>query len=303
MKIKLPDSAEQFYSIIPENLQQNIEFRIELHKMLSTDTKAQQVYMNLCRQYLPIFFSTTAWTYNPQELPGYRNVPFILRPAQIPAVLTLNNCINKGKDVGINKTRKQGASELCAKVFTAKCLLEKESHFILGSRKKELVDNAGDPTTLMGKCDNVLECLPTWWKLLCGYDEKNCRKDMQLRIPVTMSSIQGETTNESFSAGSRATAICLDEFGRVDKSVAEAIEGSIHDVANCVIYSSTHWLGPGHSFNQALKKDTVEVVTLKWWMNPVENEGLYKTPEPGIVELIDKEYWLNKYPELTQYAD
>lgn len=301
--MRLPDSPKAFYNLIPTDVQENLRFRIELHKMLCTDNSLQELFLHMCREYLPIFFSAVAFTYNPQEKPGYRNIPFILRPAQIPAVLTLNRCIDEGHDAGINKTRKQGASELCAKTFIAKCLLDNDSHFILGSRKKELCDNHGDPTTLLGKCDNAMDCLPSWWLAKCGYDLKQHRKDMQLRIPETNSSIQGETTNESFSAGSRATAICLDEFGRVDKSIADSIEGSIHDVSNCVIYSSTHWAGINHTFNQCLQKDTTEVITLKWYDNPAENHGLYKTAEPGEVELVDEEWWLENYPELVLYAD
>ena len=301
--MNLPDNPKEFYSLIPTDIQKNLEFRIELHKLLATDKKAQAVYIQLCKEYLPIIFSTTFFTYNPQSKPGFRNVPFILRPAQVDAVLTLNQCIDEGRDVGINKSRKQGASEICAKVFIAKCLLEEDSHFILGSRKKELVDCQGDRTTLFGKCDNAINCLPGWWKELCGYDAKHCRKDMQLVIPETNGSIQGETTNESFSAGSRATAVCLDEFGRVEPAVANAIEGSVHDVSNCIIYSSTHWYGAGHPFNQCINKETTERIDLYWYSNPEENYGLYKNPEPGIVELVDADWWLEKYPEIKNYAN
>ncbi len=297
------DSAEKFYGVIPKELRQNIEFRISLHKFLATDKKAQQVYLNLCREYIPIFFSTTAWTLNPQQPAGKRNLPFILRPAQIPVVETLNRCINEGKDSGIEKSRKQGASEICCKLFTAKCLLEDKSNFILGSRVKNLVDNYGDNYTLFSKCDNVMECLPSWWKILCGYDPKNNRKDMLMSFPSTGSSIVGETTNESFSAGSRATSILLDEFGRVEQSVASAIEGSIHDVAESIIYSSTHWLGISHEFNRCLQKSSTTVVRLMWYDSPVEARGLYKTPEVGIVDLVDTDYWLTKYPELRNFAE
>jgi len=300
---KIFDTPEGFYNAIPTQIQENIKFRIELHALLATDKTLQQIFLELCRRYYPIFFSSTAWTLNPQLMPGERNQPFILRPAQIPAVERLNWCIDNKRDVGIDKTRKQGASELCAKLFVAKCLLEELSHFILGSRKKELVDCAGDPTTLMGKCDNALDFLPSWWKKKCGYDAKNCRKDMQIVIPETGSSIQGETTNESFSAGSRASAICLDEFGRVEKVTADAIEGSIHDVADCVIYSSTHWLGINHTFNRCLKKPTTEVIRLLWYDNPVENYGLYQTKRLGEVDLVDEDWWLKHYPELKKYAE
>ena len=301
--MKLPDNPKDFYAIIPTDIVGNIKFRIELHKLLATDEKFQNVFLEMCRQYYPIFFSSVAWTLNPQKPPGERNQPFIPRPAQLPAIERLVKCIDEGRDAGIDKTRKQGASEICCKVFAAKCLLETNAHFILGSRKKELVDNFGDPYTLFAKVDNVLECLPSWWKLRCKYDPKNNRKDMNIVIPETNSSMNGETTNESFSAGSRATAILLDEFGRVDYTVAEAIEGSVHDVCNCVVYSSTHWLGINHTFNKCLQKSSTELIRLLWFDNYDEAKGLYKTEQPGEVELIDVDYWLSTYPELEKYFE
>ena len=307
--LKIPDNPTDFYKIIPVDIRENIEFRIELHKMLAVDKKFQQVYLEMCRQYIPIMFSSTFWTLNPQKSPGHRNQPFILRPAQIPAVEKLNWCIDNKQDAGLNKSRKQGASEMVCKLFAAKALLEADSHFIIGSRKKELVDNFGDPYTLFAKVDNVFDCLPSWWLELSGYSRKVNRKDMVLTIPYTNSSFAGETTNENFGAGSRGTALLLDEFGRVDMSIAESIEGSVHDVAECVIYSSTHWLGVGHTFNKALKKETTNVINLMWYDNPEEMYGLYKTSEPGKVEVVDKDYYSKKDLEealtlnsITQYS-
>lgn len=297
------DNAQDFYKIIPTDVRKNIEFRIELHKMLAVDKTAQQVFIALCKQYIPIFFSAVAWTLNPQKRPGERNQPFILRPAQIPAVETLNWCIDNKRDTGLNKSRKQGASEIVCKLFAAKALLEPDSHFIIGSRKKELVDNYGDPYTLFAKVDNVFDCLPTWWLELTGYEPKICRKDMNLTIPSTNSSFSGETTNENFSAGSRGTAILLDEFGRVDLGLAESIEGSVHDVADCVVYSSTHWLGPNHTFNKCLNKETTELIELYWYANPEEMYGLYTTTEPGKIEIIDKDYYTDEVLENAIYLN
>ncbi|MEK0336958.1 MAG: hypothetical protein QQN41_05930, partial [Nitrosopumilus sp.] len=83
---------------------------------------------------------------------------------------------------------------------------------------------------------------------------------------------------------------------------AIAIEGSVHDVSNCIIYSSTHWLGSGHCFNQALSKETTRVVELIWHTNPTKNQGLYTSPEPGEIELIDVDWYKEKYPEVLEYA-
>jgi len=291
MKIKIPDSPKGFYNIIPTDLKENIEFRIKLHQMAALDKGFQDVYLEMMRQYIPIFFSSAAWTYNPWTR---MNFPFILRPAQIPAVETLDWGIETGHDVGINKSREEGASEICCKLFAAKTLLYEYVNFIVGSRVKNLVDNFGDYYTLFAKIDNVFNCLPSWWKERSGYDPAKNRKDMLLTIPQNSSSIVGETTNESFSAGSRATALLLDEFGRVDATTATAIEGSVHDVAPCIIYSSTHWLGAGHCFNQCLSKATTKVVNLLWYDNPTKNHGLYTSSELGKYEILDKEYYLDK---------
>ena len=95
----------------------------------------------------------------------------------------------------------------------------------------------------------------------------------------------------------------LDEFGRVEQSFATAIEGSIHDVAESIIYSSTHWLGTNHEFNRCLKKESTTVVKLMWFDSPEEAKGLYKTPSAGVVDLVDTDYWLAKYPELKNFVE
>ena len=57
-KAKIFDSPEGFYREIPTQIQENIKFRIELHKLLATDKTLQQVFLELCRRYYPIFFSS-----------------------------------------------------------------------------------------------------------------------------------------------------------------------------------------------------------------------------------------------------
>ena len=292
------DSPKAFFDAIPTGLWQNIEFRIKLHGYLATDQKAQDAFLAMCRAYIPIAFNTSFFTLNPQKPPAERNQPFILRPIQIPAVETMCACIDEGRDVGLNKSRKQGASELSCKVFAAKALLDELSHFILGSRKEDLVDKSGDLYTLFAKVDNVMQYLPAWWRAQCGYNAKDDRTHLLMRIPYNNSRISGEATNESFGAGSRSTAILLDEFGRVDYAVAKAIEGSVHDVSNCVMYSSTHWLGQNHEFNLRLKSPTTEVINLMWHENPEENMGLYTTPEPGVIQIVDLEYYHKRCPEV-----
>ena len=124
-------TPKEFFNLIPTEPRANIEFRIKLHQELAVDSKLQEIFFALCRMYKPILFNTSFYTFNPQER---INHPFVLWPHQIPAVEVLDDCIQKGKKAGINKTRKQGASEICCKLFVANCLLYEYNNFIVGSR-------------------------------------------------------------------------------------------------------------------------------------------------------------------------
>lgn len=293
------DSVSGFIKTIPRTVVENLNFRIGLHKLLASDKSLQKVFWGMCKKDLQVLFDTTFFTLNPRLPWGQQNQPFILRPQQIPAVALINKNIREGRDVGINKTRDEGASEIVAKIFAAWCMLYERVSFIIGSDKKDDVDNIGDDYTLFAKVDNVFENLPSWMGFQYK-DKGGCvyRKDMLLRVEVNNSAVIGDTTNENFSASKRATAIALDEFGRIRKAVAESIEGTVHAVADCVIYTSTHFLGQNHTFNKCLNKETTDVIELLWHQNPEKAAGLYRSPEVGMLEIVDINYYRQRVPEV-----
>lgn len=293
MQLSKIDTPEAFFKAIPKNVQENLYWRInEFTPVMVNDKEAQKLFFSLCLAKPQIFFNAVAFTLNPQMPPGKRNVPFILRPKQEVAVDVLVGGINNQYDIGIEKTRKEGATELVCKLFTLYTLLTPYSQFLVGSRKEELVDKTGNKYTLFAKIDHVIKCLPDWWKATT--ERTHCHLD----VKETESCIDGEATNENFGAGARATSIMLDEFGRVDRTIAESIEGSVHDVSECIIYTSTHWLGSHHPFNKALRKSTTTVVTLPWYDNPEKNYGLYKSPDIDKIQIIDIDYYRRLCPEV-----
>ncbi len=293
MDVKIFDTPEGFYEAIPTELSQNIEFRKMLHTFLAKDKVAQKVYLALCISEPKIAFNSMFWCCDPRLPVGARNWPFILRkPSQEICVDTLKWGIETQHDIGINKCRDEGCTEMVTKTF-ALYTLQPDTYFVVGSRKEDLVDAKGDPYTLFAKIDFAFKTLPAW---MDPVKNSITRTDMMIQVGATGSVIRGETTNESFSAGRRATAMFLDEFGRVEPSVAESIEGSVHDVTGCVIYGSTHWYGDNHAFAKALRKSTTKVVSLPWWDNPNKKAGLYKSPDYDIIEIVDKDYYLKNYP-------
>lgn len=286
------DTPEAFFQFIPKEVGPNLEYRKALHTLLEKDTGLQNTFWKLLVADPRIWFDCVCWTPDPRNKPGYRNLPFILRPRQEELILKLHKCVHEGKDFGINKSRSEGATECVTKYMALIAATEKDSYFIVGSRNKDLVDSAGDPYTLMAKIDHAYACSMPWMNLRKDVDI--VRTDMKLIIPRTNSVIKGETTNENFSAGRRATAIFLDEFGRVDPTIADSIEGSVHDVCDCVIYGSTHWYGPNHIFNRAIHRETTTLVSLPWYENPTKTEGLYETPDLDEITIKDIEYYRKK---------
>lgn len=287
------DTPEDFYRMIPKDLGENLNFRQEfIVETVGKDKELQKIIKQFCYFDVKIFFNAFAWSLNPQMPPSMRNWPLILRPKQEIVVDTVKWGIDNQKDIGLNKTRKEGATEIIAKIYTCYSLVVPDCNFLMASEKEDKVEKTGDKYTLFSKIDHTLNCLPYWWK------PKFIDNHLQMTFLDTGSTIHGEATNPNFGASGRATSVFLDEFGRVDRNIAESMEGTIHDVSDCVIYGSTHWLGRNHPFNKALEKKTTKVVTLLWYENPVKNYGLYKSPEIDQIEIVDIDYYRDLCPEI-----
>ena len=268
--------------------------------MLAKDESAQKVYLALCYNYPVIAFDSMLWTYDPKQRIGQMNVPFIVskRPAQVRAIGTIKSGIDIGEDVGVNKSRDEGATELLTKFLTLYTLILPDLAFLIGSRSEDLVDKPGEPGTLFSKIDYTVKYLPNWLKSKLHID----RTFKHFKNLDLCSVIDGEATSEHFGVGKKVTAVMLDEFGQVEPSIAQGIADNVSDVSNCVIYNSTHWYGTAHAFNKILKRKNIKIVTLPWWENPVKNAGMYGSSKPGAIELIDEAYYRKYYPEIFNYV-
>ena len=302
MKTRNLDTPQGFFNSIPSDVTENITFRMNLHDRLAKDVGLQRVYKELCWQNIKILFNSALWIYDPEGPTGKRNLPFILWPHQEIAVDAIHNSIINQHDMVINKSRKEGATEIVCKAFVAHSLLDPETQFLVGSRKAEYVDKGvelingrliGLHKSLMHKVCYAFTTLPNWMRpnLLKTY--------MLLQNLDNGSVISGEATNENFGAGDRQKAVLIDEYGRIDHNMALNINDSIHDTTKCTIFNSTHFWGTEHPYNQLLtqKYGEIPVVTMPWTDNPNKNKGLYLSPEYDEIEFYD-DYWFEKYPEV-----
>jgi len=229
---------------------------------LSNDAAGRKQFLKACVEYPPIAFDSLFWIFCPRAEQGKRNAPFILRPQQVKAVLAIKEAIDEQKDLLINKSREEGASWIVAAMFFLYWLLVPDSLFLVASRKEELV---GNRNCLFYRFLYLNNTLPDWLKV------KNALKThLHYENPNNGSTIDGESTNPNLGAGLRALAVMLDEFGRVEHSVAQSIRETISDVTGCAIYNSTHWYGRGHPFAKLLYSGKLEVVELPWYKNPAK---------------------------------
>jgi len=259
---------------------------MNLHDKLEKDPGMQKAYLELCWADLRILFNTAFWVFDTQDTKGNRNKPFILWPHQEKAVEKIHQSIIEQKDLAINKSRKEGATEIICKAFAGHFLLDPESNFLVGSRKAEYVDKGVEIVNGavhgLHKTPNVVKT----YMLLQNLDNG--------------ATISGEATNENFGAGDRQNAILIDEFGRLDHLMALNIIDSVHDTSECIIVNSTHFWGPEHPYNQLLTQryGKIEVCKLPWWENPTKNKGLYMSPKYDVIEIEDIDYYRELCPEV-----
>lgn len=300
MNSKFLDSSEKLLGVIPREVLPNLEFRKSLHGWLAEDKGAQDVFLKLLFDNPEIAYDSCFFIYEAREATrGLAITPFILYPSERILVQALKDCIDKGQDLGVNKSREEGATETIIKFLTLYTLLVPNCSFLVGSQKEEYVDKSGTTKTLFAKIDQAIKYLPLWMKQRFEIERSHCK----FKCKTTESLIDGEATNENFGAGGRATAVLLDEFGRVDAPIAESIAGSVWDVSNTIIFNSTHWFGSGHSFAKMLKKPGMKIVTMPWFSHPLKSKGLYKSPKIDEIEIVDKKYYLDNCPDFCKSID
>ncbi len=297
------DTPEGFFNAIPSNVAENIAWRMDFHDRIAKDEGMQKVYKELCWADIKILFNSCFFVYDAEAPTGFRNRPFILWPHQETAVDLIHDSILNQHSMVIDKSRKEGATEIICKTFAGHFLLDSESNFLVGSRKAEFVDKGveiingkliGLHKSLMHKVCYAMTTLPHWLRpsLLKTY--------MLLQNLDNSSVISGEATNENFGAGDRQKGILVDEFGRIDHNMALDINDSINDTSDCVIFNSTHFHGVEHPYNQLLtqKYGEIPAIIMPWTSNPNKNKGLYLSPDYDVIEVKDIECYRELCPEV-----
>ncbi|TXH51868.1 MAG: hypothetical protein E6Q97_17460 [Desulfurellales bacterium] len=263
---------------IPKNIWENIEYRIELNKRL--DNKyAQKAVMAKCREGADGFLfwlNSFVWLFEPRPIridgkamPA--ELPFCSWPHQDEAARQIFESLGY-EDIGIEKSRGEGASWLVLMVFLHQWIFEPLRSFGLVSRNEDAVDKPGDPSSLMWKLDWELTKLPEW--MVPSYTRQS--RDHVLKNEDNKSTIVGYTATADLASGGRTTAFLMDEMAKFPTYAAEQAMSSTEPVTECRIIVSTPKGATGAYYKAMRENSSIRKIRLHWHDNPIRNRGMYR---------------------------
>lgn len=178
-------------------------------------------------------------TYDPRRK-GSKWIPFVLFERQSDFILFIQECSRDDADGLTEKCRDMGATWLACAYSVHSWLFLNDDAIGWGSRKQELVDKLGDPSSIFEKMRLIIRKLPDIWKPK-GLRERDHLTFMKLVNPENGSVITGET-GDNIGRGGRTRIYFKDESAHYERP--ELIEASLGDNTRCQIdISSVNGLG------------------------------------------------------------
>lgn len=181
-------------------------------------------------------------TYDPRNvskgLPA--KLPLVMFHRQEELVDFVLSCMRGDGDGLIEKARDMGATWVCVGISVALWLFYPGTAIGWGSRKQELVDRLGDPSSIFEKIRQMLRQLPPVF-LPDGFNPKDHTHYMRIVNPENDSTIIGEI-GDQIGRGGRTTLYFKDESAWYARP--EGIDAALGDNTRCQIdLSSVSTLG------------------------------------------------------------
>lgn len=178
-------------------------------------------------------------TYDPR-LQGSKWVPFVFFAKQAEVVEFLHEMRTTSENGLFEKARDMGLTWLCCGYSVASWLFIANDTIGWGSRKRELVDRIGDPSSIFEKLRMLIRRLPDVFRPE-GLKEKVHLKSMNLVNPANGATIIGEI-GDSIGRGGRTSMYFKDESAHYENP--ESIQASLDDNTRVQIdISSVNGLG------------------------------------------------------------
>lgn len=260
---------------VPREWEANLAFRREMLRMGIEGTQADREELwIMCARDILFWVNTFILTYHQKPLglataaaaKASPDQPFITYDFQNELLMEMQAALGS-HDLFIEKSREMGGSYCPLICFQHDWQFNQFGNsFLLGSRKEELVDKKGNPTSLFWKLDYMIRQQPRW--MVPRFE----RTSLTLKNLWTNATILGESCNENFARGGRYRGIFPDEFAAVDNSylIWDAIQ---HATASAFPTSTPR--GASGCFYDLRETSGIRVLRLHWTAHPAKSEGWY----------------------------
>jgi hypothetical protein len=273
-------SPGEWYKDVPRDAAGNREFRAAVLRAAAADPGLRAELLHACKHDLLFYVNAFAWTFDPRT--PDKLLPFVTYPFQDDGLLTIVDCVGRGRDLVIEKSRDMGASWISLVAMEWMWHFHPGFSFLMVSRKEDLVDAPGDPDSLFWKIDFVHEKLPAWLK------PKFTRRKLNFQNLDTGSTIDGESTTGAAGVGGRRSAMFIDEFSRIEEG-NQLLAGTA-DTTNCRIFNFTPF-GTQNAAYRLARRGDLKKLRFHWSQHPEKAAGLYRYDvEKKRIEALDKTY-------------
>ena len=284
----------------PTDFAKNLDWRLETLDRCQRSLAMQRAVLGLCARD-PVFFTNLCVCIE-ETRPIYSVespvLPFILYPFQIDVMRIMHRNLGR-RDMGMKKSRCQGASWLVLAKFLHSWLFRGRTNLMIASATEELADSTDDPNSMLPKVDFMVEHLPRWMQPCPGKpDDGRTRK--KLFNTKNKSIIRAVASTGDIGRSGRPYAIAVDEFATFPVNQAEEVLAASQFATRCRIWIST--LKPmGLTFNRIMNDEKLQIdkFLMHWARNPSQKTGLYGSIGERIV-LVDVDFWRKKLGKLPR---
>lgn len=232
--------------------------------------------------------------------------PFIMFPKQEEMIQFVWSMLESEENGLIEKCRDAGATWACAAVSIWLWRFLPGAAVGWGSRKAELVDRIGDPSSIFEKLRQIIRYLPREF-LPVGFDPDEHMSYMKILNPETGSSITGEI-GDNIGRGGRTLIYFKDESAHYEHP--DLVDGALDDNTRVQIdISSVNGLGnPFHTKREngqiwspgcTPASDRVNVFIFDWRDHPAKTQEWYdrrreRSKNAGLLHIfaqeVDRDY-------------
>jgi len=228
-------------------------------------------------------------------------LPLIMFKKQDELVSFLVDCLAKKQSGLIDKSRDMGATWICCAMSVWLWRFKPGSAVGWGSRKEQLVDKLGDPSSIFEKLRKIVDGLPPML-LPRGFNRDKHMSYMKIINPANESSITGEA-GDNIGRGGRTSIYFKDESAHYEHP--ESIEAALGDNTDVQIDLSTVH-GVGTVFDRKRQAGTIwypgadiprgalRVFVMDWRDHPMKDEAWHamrekKAKDEGLLHVFRQE--------------